>query len=88
MLYNVVLVFAILQSESVTCIHTSPLFKIFFPFRSLRALSRVPCARSMFILIDSHSFTQHLCIYVIYVICNIFSIMVYHQILNIIPCAI
>ena len=34
LLYNVVLVSAIQQSESVTHIHISPLFKISFPFRS------------------------------------------------------
>ena len=34
MLYNVVLVSAVQQSESAMCIHTSPLFGISFPFRS------------------------------------------------------
>ena len=44
MLYNVVLVSAVWQSESVIHIHISPLFG--FPSRlgHHRALSRIPCA--------------------------------------------
>ena len=43
LLYNVVLVSPLQQSESVICIHIFPLFWISFPSRSLQRLSRVPC---------------------------------------------
>ena len=43
LLYNV-LVSAVQQSESAMRIHTSPAFGFSSPFRSHRALSRVPCA--------------------------------------------
>ena len=38
MLYNVVLVSAVQQSESAICIHISPLFRISFSFRSPQSI--------------------------------------------------
>ena len=38
MIYNVVLLAAVQQSESVTHIHISTLFKILFPYRSLQSI--------------------------------------------------
>ena len=46
MLYSAMLVSTIQQSESVMRVHMSPLWGISFPFRSHRALSRVPCVYS------------------------------------------
>ena len=40
MIYNVVLVSAIQQSESVTHIDISALFKILFPYRSLQSIEK------------------------------------------------
>ena len=45
LLYNVVLVSAVQQSESAIYAHISPLLWISFPFGHHRALSQVPCAR-------------------------------------------
>ena len=44
LLYNVVLVSAVQQSESAICIHTSPFFRSPSHVGHHRALSRVPCA--------------------------------------------
>ena len=44
MLYNVVLVSTVQQSESVMCIHISPLISVSFHLGHHRASSRVPCA--------------------------------------------
>ena len=44
LLFNVVLISAVQQSEPAMHIHVSPLFWISSPFRSAGALSRVPCA--------------------------------------------
>ena len=42
---------AVQWSESTICIHISPLFWISFPFRSYRALNRVPCAMQRVLII-------------------------------------
>ena len=47
LLYNVVLVSAVQQSESATCIHGSSLFWISIPFRSPQS---IPCAPSSYLL--------------------------------------
>ena len=44
MLYNVVFISTIQQSESAVCIHKCPHFWISFPCGHHGALSRVPCA--------------------------------------------
>ena len=53
MLYNVMLVSAVQQSKSATCIHISPIFRIFFSHLGHhRALSRVPCAKQSVLIND------------------------------------
>ena len=50
MLYNIVLVSAVQQSESAICIHITPLFRISFPFRSPQS-SEFPVLYSRFSLV-------------------------------------
>ena len=63
--YNVVLVSAIKQSESV--IHISTHFQILFPNRSLESSERVPCAVQMVpisYLFYTHIYIVCVCVYI------------------------
>ena len=65
LLYNIVLVYTVQQSESTICIHISPLFLDFLlNLGHHRALSRVPCAIQQ-VLISYLFYTQYQqCVYV------------------------